>query len=75
MLKRLRLSFSHFREHKFKHGFKGTLNPRCSCILKLKPQHSAFCAATSLIQTNKPLRMTWGKKIISFSTVSDTNLT
>ena len=30
MLTRLRLGFSHLREHKFAHGFKDTLNPHCS---------------------------------------------
>ena len=30
-LTRLRLSFSHLREHKFKHNFKDNLNPLCSC--------------------------------------------
>ena len=28
---RLRLCFSHLREHKFKHGFLDTLNPFCDC--------------------------------------------
>ena len=31
LLTRLRLSLSHFREHKFKHGFLDSLNPGCSC--------------------------------------------
>ena len=31
LITRLRLSFSHLREHKFKHGFQDTLNPLCSC--------------------------------------------
>ena len=30
MLTRLRLSFSHLCEHKFRHGFKDTLNQVCS---------------------------------------------
>ena len=28
---RLRLEFSHLNEHKFRHGFKDTLNPLCTC--------------------------------------------
>ena len=28
---RLRLGFSHLREHKFRHNFQDTLNPTCSC--------------------------------------------
>ena len=31
LLTRLRLSLSHLREHKFKHGFLDPLNPICSC--------------------------------------------
>ena len=31
LLTRLRLGLSHLREHKFKHGFQGTLDPICSC--------------------------------------------
>ena len=31
MLARPRLGFSHHREHKFRHSFKGTLNPLSSC--------------------------------------------
>ena len=31
LLTRLRVGLSHLREHKFKHGFQGTLNPICSC--------------------------------------------
>ena len=36
MLARLRLGFSHHREHKFRHSFKGTLNPLFPVVLKLK---------------------------------------
>ena len=28
---RIRLRFSHLREHKFKHSFQDTLNPICNC--------------------------------------------
>ena len=31
LLTRLRLGFSHLREHKFRHNFLDTLNPICSC--------------------------------------------
>ena len=30
-LKRLRVGFSHLREHKFRHGFLDTLDPFCNC--------------------------------------------
>ena len=35
-IKRIRHALSHQREHKFKHGFTGSLNPICSCGLILK---------------------------------------
>ena len=31
LLTRLRLEFSHLNEHKFRHCFKDTLNPLCTC--------------------------------------------
>ena len=31
LLQRLRLDFSHLNEHKFRYGFKGTLNLLCTC--------------------------------------------
>ena len=31
LLTRLRLNFSHLNEHKFRHSFKDTINPMCSC--------------------------------------------
>ena len=54
MLTRLRLSFSHLREHKFRHGFKDTLNPVVPIVLKPKLQHTISCTATPIIQTKPP---------------------
>ena len=34
LLTRLRVNFSHLREHKFRHNFFDTLNPLCSCSLE-----------------------------------------
>ena len=34
LLTRLRLAFSHFPEHKFRHNFPESLNPLCSCSLE-----------------------------------------
>ena len=31
LLTRLRLNFSHVNEHKFRHNFKDTISPMCSC--------------------------------------------
>ena len=59
MLTRSRSDFSHLREHKFRLGFKDTLNPLRSnypvrihyVVLKLQPQHIISCAATSVTQS------------------------
>ena len=34
LLTRLRLGFSHLREHKLRHNFEDTLNPLCSCSIE-----------------------------------------
>ena len=34
LIVRLRLGFSHLREHKFKHNFRDTLNRLCSCSIE-----------------------------------------
>ena len=34
MLTKLGLRLSHLSEHKFRHGFKDTLNPLCSCSIE-----------------------------------------
>ena len=36
-LTRLRLSFSHLSEHKFRYNFADSLNPLCSCSLETEP--------------------------------------
>ena len=35
-LTRLRLNFSHLREHKFRHNFRDTINPLCSCGFEIE---------------------------------------
>ena len=55
MLARLRLSFSHLREHRFRHGFKDIEYTFCPIVLKLKPQHTLSCTATFMIQTEPSL--------------------
>ena len=36
LISRLRLGFSHLRDHKFKHSFQDFLNPICSCDIEVK---------------------------------------
>ena len=35
-LTRLRFNFSHLREHKFRHNFRDTINPLCSCGFEIE---------------------------------------
>ena len=42
MITRLRLGFSHLREHKFKHNFRDTLNPLCSCSIEVESTSHYF---------------------------------
>ena len=42
MITRLRLDFSHLREHKFKHNFRDTLNLLCSCSIEVESTSHYF---------------------------------
>ena len=42
MITRLRLGFSHLREHKFKHNFQDMLNPHCSCSMEVESTSHYF---------------------------------
>ena len=42
LITRLRLGFSHLREHKFKHSFQDTLNPLCSCSIEAESTSHYF---------------------------------
>ena len=42
LITRLRLGFSHLREHKFKHNFQDTLNPLCSCSIEAESTSHYF---------------------------------
>ena len=55
LLNRLRLGFSHLREHKFKHNFADALYPLCSCSLKI--QNITFCATKITYHFAEPLWM------------------
>ena len=39
---RLRVGFSHPREHKFKHNFQDTLNPLCPCSFEIEDTYHFF---------------------------------
>ena len=38
-LTRLRIRFSHLKEHKFKHNFQDSVDPMCSCISGIETIH------------------------------------
>ena len=46
LLVRLRLGFSHLREHKFRYNFHDSLNLLCSCSIEPETIHIIFCAVT-----------------------------
>ena len=39
---RLRLQFSHLNEHKFRHGFSGTIDPICACGTEIETTEHFF---------------------------------
>ena len=44
LLTRLRLKFSHLKEHKFRHGFADTINPVCACAADVETtEHFLLC--------------------------------
>mgnify|MGYP001793358012 CR=1 FL=1 len=49
-LTRLRVSFSHLREHKFKHNFQDTLNPLCDCSLSIESTEHFFLSCSNFTQ-------------------------
>ena len=42
ILNRMRLGFSHLREHTFRHNFADTLNPLCLCYLETEDTEHYF---------------------------------
>ena len=54
-LTRLRLSFSHLREHKFKYNFQDTLNPLCSCSLTVESTEHFFLCCLNFNQQRQIL--------------------
>ena len=74
IVKRLRLRFSHLVEHKFRHCFRETVNPLCSCSIEAETAapcflHYHFCNANGATLMNDLANIP-----IFFSVVSDNNL-
>ena len=55
LINRLRLGFSHLREHKFKYNSDDTLNPLCSCTLETEKTEYSFYAAKTIYLLAQPL--------------------
>ena len=51
LLNRLRLHFSHLNEHKFRHNFRATMHPMCSCGLEPEATFHYFCNLYSDLRT------------------------
>ena len=64
LLNRLRLGFSHLREHKFRHNFADALNPLCSCCLETEDIEHYFLR----YQNNLSLRITLMNDLNNIST-------
>ena len=74
MLARLRLGFSHLREHKSNHRFKDTLNPLCSCSVEDEITTHCF-KQFHFYNSNRATLMNALENIpTSFPTFSDNNL-
>ena len=56
LLNRLRLGFSHLREHNFKHNFTDTLNPLCSCSLETEDTEHYFLRCQNNLSFRTTLR-------------------
>ena len=55
LLTRLRVGFSHLREHKFKHNFQDTLNPLCNCGLEVETTVHFFLHCHNFIAERETL--------------------
>ena len=55
LLTRLRLNFSHLRAHKFRHNFRDTLNPLCSCGLETESTSHYLLRCTFYTHIRKTL--------------------
>ena len=70
MLTRLRLGFSHLREHKFRHDVKDTLNPLCSCSTEAETTAHYFLRCHFYNSNRSTLVNDLGNIPIPYSTVS-----
>ena len=74
LLTRLRLNFSHLREHKFNHNFKDTVNPLCSCSLEVESTSHYLLRCPFYINIRKTLLDSVIEIIGDVSNLTDGNL-
>ena len=74
MLTRLRLSFSHFRKHKFRHGFINILNSLCSCGIEAETTAYYFLRCLFYNSNWATLMNDLENIPISFPMITDNNL-
>ena len=71
LLTRLRLGFSHLREHKFKHRFRVILNPHCPCSIEAETT-THHCLRCHFYNANRSALMNDLNEIdSSFSTLNE----
>ena len=75
MLTRLRVNFSHLREHKFRHNFRDTINPLCSCGLEVENNNHYLLRCPFFIQERKLLLDSVSGVVGAISHLPDEKLT
>ena len=74
LLTRLRLGFSHLREHKFRHGFRDILNPLCPCSIETETTAHYFLRCHFYNANRSSLMDELNEIDISFSTLNENKL-
>ena len=71
LLTRLRLGFSHLRDHKFRHGFRDILNPRCPCSIETETTAHYFLCCHFYNANRSALMNELNEIDSSFSTLNE----
>ena len=77
LLTRLRLRLSHLNEHKFKHNFKNSVNPLCTCSLEIESTSHFFlhCDHCNNIRSTPSIKLkSLDGNILKLSDTTLTNL-
>ena len=75
LITRLRLGFSHLREHKLKHNFQDTLNPLCSCSTEVESTSHYFLRCHFFEALRATIMNELGNIDSDLTTLRDENLT